>query len=280
MTTWQVDFYRRPLRDQADNPLWELVVAEPQSQFAAFAFCSQPQANSSWLTAQLQAFGKSELPERVQVFRPQALSLIEAACKPLGIPVEATRHTPALKQLLQVRTTDYSQMKEYTHEAYQPLAIDQPPPVPLPEGLWGDRWRFAAIAAADFEPAFAHKPIPIREMSPERSPMELGLASSTLIPGVVIDGGRASMRLARWLQQQAPAWLSYIPGDPDGLILEAGLSDRWVLATFTDTEVIAAAHTFRDRQQKANGLHFLLIQPDDSGITISGVWLLQRSPTP
>lgn len=83
------------------------------------------------------------------------------------------------------------------------------------------------------------------------------------------------MPLARWLQQVQPYALNYIPGQPDGLILEAGLVDRWVLTTFEDQEMIQAARTFRERQAAAQGLHFLLIQPDNSGMTYSGFWLLK-----
>ncbi|NER29619.1 MAG: DUF1092 family protein, partial [Symploca sp. SIO1C4] len=61
----------------------------------------------------------------------------------------------------------------------------------------------------------------------------------------------------------------------DGLILDAGLVDRWVVATFDDREVAAAALVYQQRQQLSKGLHFLLVQPDDSGMTYSGFWLLQ-----
>jgi hypothetical protein len=58
-------------------------------------------------------------------------------------------------------------------------------------------------------------------------------------------------------------------------MLEAGLVDRWVLTTFSDPEVNTAAQSFQQRQQAALGLHFLLVQPDDSGMTYSGFWLLR-----
>jgi hypothetical protein len=277
MTVWQADFYRRPLRDAAGNALWELVICDPAGTFTAFALCPQPDANSIWLAEQLKRIGgdRSPLPNQIQIFRPQIVSLVEAACQPLGIEVQATRHTPALKRLLQDRTAYYRTLENYTHQSYEPIKLEQPPPLPLPENLWGEQWRFAAIAASDLVPVFANRPIPIREMPEDMLPVNLNLPSTTPIPGVVIDGGRQSMRLARWLQQANPVCLNYIPGDPDGLILEAGLVDRWVVATFTDADVIAAAKTFRDRQQVSQGLHFLLVQPDDSGMTYSGFWLLQ-----
>ncbi len=111
-------------------------------------------------------------------------------------------------------------------------------------------------------------------MPHELLPLQLGLASTVAIPGVVIDGGRQSMPLARWLQEVQPVALHYIPGAPDGLILEAGLSERWVMATFEDKEVAAAARLYEQRKQTSQGLHFLLVQPDDSGMTYTGFWLL------
>ncbi len=277
METWQADFYRRPLQDEAGNPLWELVVCNSTRSFSQQAFCSQPEASAAWVTKQLQTFLDSALepPDRLQVFRPQCLSLLQTACEPLGIEVEATRHTPALKQLLQERVPFYSSLPNHTGQPYQPIELDKPPPLPLPENLWGDRWQFAAISALDLVPAFQPRSIPVREMPADRLPTALKIPSTAPIPGVVIEAGRRSMPLVRWLQQVQPYGLRYIPGDPDGLILEAGLIDRWVLTTFTDPEVAAAARTFRDRQQAAQGLHFLLVQPDDSGMTYTGFWLLQ-----
>lgn len=285
MQVWQADFYRRPLQDEQGRSLWELVVCDPSDGFTAAAFCPQPEANSIWLAQQLQhmADQSSGLPGRLQVFRPQSLSLIQAAGKALGIEVEASRQTTALKQRLQQRAAQYPAMVQYKPQSntppYDPLALDRPPPGPLPDHLWGDQWRFAAIAAGDLLPAFQPRPIPICQMPEALWPVNLQLPSTVPIPGIVIDGGRQSMQLARWLLQAQPVALTYIPGEPDGLILEAGLVDRWVLTTFDDPEVIAAAQTFRQRLQFSQGLHFLLVQPDDSGMTYSGFWLLQFQPS-
>ncbi|MEO0397677.1 MAG: Tab2 family RNA-binding protein, partial [Cyanobacteria bacterium P01_A01_bin.137] len=84
--------------------------------------------------------------------------------------------------------------------------------------------------------------------------------------------------LAQWLDSVRPVFAQSLPGSPDGLILEAGLADRWVLATFDDADVRGAAQAFEQRKQVAKGLHFLLIRPDDSGMTYTGLWLLQDGP--
>ena len=275
MRIWQADFYRRPLRDETGKPLWELLICDSAQTFQFSALCRQSEANSNWLAAQFQQQAQTlKWPDRIQVFRPQSLSLIEAAGKVLGVNVEATRRTATLKTLLQQRAQEYVSLPNYTGEAYRAIALETPPPIPLPENLWGDSWRFASLPAGDIEEAFKERPLPILEMPELLLPLNLGLASTVPVPGVVIDGGRQSMRLARWLQEAKPFALNYIAGAPDGLILEAGLADRWVVATFEDSEVKAAAEIYQQRKQLSKGLHFLLVQPDDTGMTYTGFWLL------
>lgn len=270
---WQADFYRRPLRDAAGQTLWELLVCDLTRTVEFVALCPQSQVNAPWLVEQLQLVA-DKMPDIIQVFRPQSLSLITAAGEQLGITVEATRRTDALKQWLQERSSLYRSMDNYTGEAYDLLTLEKPPPTPLPEKLWGEQWRFAALSAKDVEEAFQERPIPILNMPPALMPLQLGLASNIAIPGVIIYGGRQSMRLARWLQEANPITLNYIAGAPDGLVLEAGLVDRWIVATFEDQEVSASAQNYEQRKQQSKGLHFLLVQPDNSDITFSGFWLL------
>ena len=277
MGVWQVDFYRRPLRDATGQMLWELLICNSEGRLIYDGLCPQQYANIDWLVSQLQnAAGASGQPDVIQVFRPQSLGLVTAAGQKLGIAVEATRRTPALKQWLQARASQYPKQDNYTGEAYNPIALDKPPPLPLPENLWGEQWRFATLSAGSIEEAFAERPIPILQMPELLLPLNLGLASTLPVPGVVIDGGRQSMQLARWLQDSEPVALNYMAGAPDGLVLEAGLADRWIVATFEDQEVTAAAQTYEQRKQATKGLHFLLVQPDDSGMTYSGFWLLRN----
>lgn len=271
MQIWQADFYRRPLQDVAGQTLWELLVCDPTRQFTYAAFCPQSQANAKWLVEQFQLAAGSNLPNVIQVFRPQSLSLITAAAQQLGITVEPTRRTRALKQWLQERAPQYSSIGE----PYNPL-VDKPPPTPLPDKLWGEQWRFATLPAGDVEEAFGDRPIPILSMPDFLLPLNLGLASTIAIPGVIIYGGRRSLQLARWLQEAQPVALNSIAGEPSGLVLEVGLVDRWIVATFADREVVAAAKVYEQRKQQSLGLHFLLVQPDDSGMTYSGFWLLQE----
>ncbi len=259
---WQADFYRRPQPNASGQVFWDLFIIDSTLNFKYEASCPQSQANSAWVTSQIQQ-ASDKLPDVIQVFRPQCLSLIEQAGNNLGIKVEATRRTTALKKWLK--------------EKQQFTALDKPPPIPLSENLWGDKWSFATLQASNITEFINERPIPVLETPDFLLPINLGLASTVQVPGTVIYGGRKSMRLARWLQSNRPVALNYIAGAPDGLVLEAGLIDRWIVATFEDEEVSEAAKLYQQRKQQTQGLHFLLVQPDDSGMTYTGFWLLQEA---
>jgi hypothetical protein len=275
MQRWQADIYRRPFRDDAGNVLWELLVCTDAGSPVIQVRCPQSQVSLEWLTAQIQTGLGEGQPTEIQVFRPQSLNLLRPACEPLGIAVQPTRYVPALKALLRQEQDVYASIAGYTGQPFDPLLVEKLPPTPIPDRLLGKTWRFGAIAASDLEPMMGDRPIPIKVMPEHRLPVHLKLASTTLIPGIVVEGGRQSMALARWVQDTHPVALNYIPGAPDGLILEAGLAERWVFLTFDDPTMRAAANLYGDRLQAAQGLHFLLIQPDESGMTYSGFWLLR-----
>ncbi len=157
--------------------------------------------------------------------------------------------------------------------------IPLPAPQPLPESLWGETWRFVSLPAANLKDMFGDRPIPYAELPESRWPTNLGLASSLPIPGVLIYGGRHARYFCDWLAPLAPIHLTYTEtdaGQSGGMMLQTQTGERWIIATFTDAAIAEAGLTFEQRKQKAQGLHFLLVQPDDSGLTTTGVWLLQQ----
>lgn len=276
---WQLDFYRRPLQDPDAKPLWELLICTPDMSFTYAEFCPQSNVSAPWLRQQLN-IAKSRTgswPTHIEIFRPQTVSLTDVACRELPITVVPTRTTPTLKQWLQQRAAWYPSLATYTGEAYAPTAVERPAPTPIADYLMGEQWQFAAIDSTSLT-RLTQEPIPITALPKALTPITLGLPSTLPIPGVIIDGGRQSMPLAQWLQSVNPVMLQYIPGPPDGLLLEAGLTERWIMATFQDEEVSTAARTFTERKIAAKGLHFLLVRPDDSGMTYTGLWLLQSTP--
>ncbi|MEL6494807.1 MAG: Tab2 family RNA-binding protein, partial [Cyanobacteria bacterium J06623_7] len=231
MNIWQADFYYHPSA-AANQKQWLLVICRGgelnahQIEPIYLAECTAESANAEWLKQKLLEVDGGQLPEEIQVFRPQALGLISVAAASLGIKVKATRNTPQLKQVL----ADKYQQNPH----YNPLALEKPPPQALPENLWGDEWQIANIAAGQIIDLFRDRPIPIASIPQELDPVKLNLTSDIFIPGVVVFGGRKSMQLARWIDEQVPALINYIPtevGKSGGFILETGLVDRWIFNT-------------------------------------------------
>lgn len=153
------------------------------------------------------------------------------------------------------------------------------PPLPLPDHLMGEEWRFAALTAVDLQNRLIPRPMPIQGLLAELLPSELKLPPETLVPGVVIYGGKRSLKLGQWLADQSPRHLQFIQGELSGVTLTTRQEQRWVFLTFQDLEVIAAARQFEERKARAMGLHFLLVQPDDSGVTETALFLLRKEQT-
>lgn len=276
MKIWQTDFYYFPSQIDPQQKQWELNICELTSldpdkdKYQTYSIsCSVEQANAQWLTKTLATLAANNRPDRLQVFRPEALGLITSAGENLGITVEATRNTPILKQVLAQKYPDYNVIQ-----------LDKPVPQPLPENLWGEEWQIANINAGQIIDLFRDRPMRIAHLPTALYPLNLGIASSTPIPGIIVYGGRKSLQLARWIEAQNPAFMSYIPteiGKSGGFILETGLVERWVFNTFESESAAAIARNYEQKKQTAQGLHFILIQPDNSGMTYTALWLLQQN---
>ena len=278
MNIWQVDFYYLP--DQpGEKKLWELTICdylsarEDQKTHKVYSVqCYPEQANAQWLIEQIKRIAKDKLPDKIQVFRPQALGIINTAAEQLNIEVEATRNTTTLKNVLIQKYQD-------KYPDYNPIKLDKPVPQALPEDLWGDKWQIANIKADQIVDLFRDRPIPICYLPEPLYPINLGVSSDLFIPGIVVYGGRKSMQIAQWIRQKNPAFINYIPteiGKSGGFILETGLVDRWIFNTFESEEAAKIARNYEQKKQAAQGLHFILIQPDDSGMTNTAFWLLRQ----
>lgn len=98
MNIWQVDFEHLPLLESKQQRRWELIICDTAGKLVHTAQCFSEQANSQWLEQQLREAAKEHFPDKIAIFRPQALSLLTIAAEKLEITVEATRHTTALKK--------------------------------------------------------------------------------------------------------------------------------------------------------------------------------------
>jgi RNA-binding protein Tab2/Atab2 len=155
--------------------------------------------------------------------------------------------------------------------SFEPLS----PPQPLPENLWGDHWQFVSLLAEDLEFRLWERPIPVRDAAPLALPSQQNLGASATIPGILINAGRQAMKLSRWLLDRQPEQLVAVNLELGAVILTTVQRERWILATYQDAMVRESAQTFESRKAQCSNIHFLLIQPDDSGITHTGLWILK-----
>lgn len=283
---WEIDFYSRPILDENQKKLWEVLVCESpldtrtkiDSLFRYSQFCPSTQVNSVWLrTALEEAITKApQAPTKIRFFRRQMNNMIAKACQDLGIPAQPSRRTLALHQWLQQRMEEvYPNQPGYQAVTNPSVRLETPTPQRLPDALVGQQWLFVTLEGTAFEEmhewdiAFG-----------EAFPLEmLGLAPETKVPGVLIFSPRA-VPLAGWMSGLELAFLKFDNDPVARLLLETGASDSWILANIKSPQNLAEAKGFEDAKQKASGVHFLGVQSSPQAESFAGFWLLQERNLP
>jgi hypothetical protein len=137
----------------------------------------------------------------------------------------------------------------------------------LPEAVRGDRWSWATLPfralaeAPDWEIGFAG----LVTLPPT-------VAAATPIPGIRLFSRTRALAIAGWLAGLEPVRLEI---DGEQLVLEAGLEDRWLLASLPAAEAAAAAAAFAAARENAGGLQFIAVQSEDGAERLDGFWLLR-----
>lgn len=283
---WEIDFYSRPLLDENQKKVWEVLVCESPSDtrtkidslFRYAQYCPSTQVNSVWLrTALEEAISKAtEAPKKIRFFRRQMSNMITKACKDLGIPAQPSRRTLVLNQWLQQRMEEvYPKEPGYEAVTNPSVRLENPLPQRLPDALEGQQWAFVTLPGADFaqmhewEIGFGEAfPLDLAQVSPQAR-----------IPGVLIFSPRA-LPLAGWMSGLELAWLKFDQSLGARLLLETGGTESWILANISNPQTLAEAKGFEEAKQKANGVHFITVQSDPQAESFAGFWLLQEVNLP
>jgi RNA-binding protein Tab2/Atab2 len=281
---WEIDFYSRPILDEQQKKVWELLICEsptdtrqdPASLFRYAQTCPSNQVNSTWLSAALQAVvGDHEPPQRIRFFRRQMNNMIAKACKDIGIPASPSRRTVAVQHWLTQREKEvYSQDPTYQGQAAVAVQMMVEPPQPLPDAILGNKWAFVNLAASEL--------VDMPEWSigfSEAFPLQLAAVDPTAqIPGLLIFSERA-VPIAAWMSGLEIATVRYSPAPQAQILLETGASDSWILA---DVKVVSQpaiafeASSFEKLKRRANGVHFVAVQSSPTAEDFAGFWLLQE----
>lgn len=279
--TWELDFYSRPILDENQKKIWEILICQssgtiaddPEPPFRYSKYCSNTEVNSVWLkSAMTEALAQApEPPDRIRFFRQAMNNMITKACQEMGIPVQLSRRTLALNRWLHQRLETVYPLEPGFQAGSNPsvtfpLTIAQP----LPDALMGQRWAFVSLEAKaleemsdwaiDFGEAF---PLGLTDISPQ-----------TVVPGLVIFSSRA-LALAAWMSGLELAGISLDRDPSPRLILETGVNDRWVLAPLNNASLQQEAQTFEVAKQQANQVHFIAVQTSPDTEAFAGFWLLQ-----
>ncbi|NER32757.1 MAG: DUF1092 family protein [Oscillatoria sp. SIO1A7] len=286
-TTWELDFYSRPVVDENGKKVWEVLIcsspldirsAGPQLRFSKF--CPSTKVNSAWLREAIEeAIAQSSAPPaKIRFFRRQMNNMIVKTCKDMGIDPVPSRRTVVLSGWLQERMEQV-----YPQEpGYQPspagasLRFEAPIPEPLPDALEGEQWAFVSLSAGDFD-EMNEWAIDFSEAFPIIG--ENGLAPSLTpddrIPGVIIFSRRA-LALAAWISGLDLAFLKVETESNPRLLLETGVNQSWILAPVTGSQTLKEAKGFAEAKKKAEQVHFLAVQSDPSSESFAGFWLLKE----
>jgi hypothetical protein len=279
---WEIDFYSRPLVDERQKKVWELLVCESPSTteqstselFRYAQYCPSDRVNSLWLGEALQAamLEAGASPQRIRFFRRQMNNMITKACKDIGIPAAASRRSIAIHQWLDDRLEHfYPNQPNYQAVTTTSVQMFSDPPQPLPEALIGEKWTFASLAASqfadmkDWQIGFG-----------EAFPLEMvGVTPEMQIPGSIVYSPRA-VPIAAWMSGLEIVAVRYQPAPKSRLLLETGASESWILARLDGATQQEAAR-FEASKQQANGVHFIAIQTSVDSEEFAGFWLLYES---
>ncbi len=286
-TVWELDFYSRPVLDENEKKLWEVLICEspndldrsPKDLFKYAQYCSSKSVNSLWLKEAIEkAIAQAESsPKKIRFFRRQMNNMIVKACEDIGITPLPSRRTYALYQWIEERINDvYPHEEGYDLKTAQTASVQYPPlsPIPLPDAVKGDRgdkWTLVSLPAPAFDEmkewdiAFEESfSLSLVDTTPE-----------TIIPGLIIYSPRATP-FAAWMSGLEMGYLSLEKSAQAQLRLETGLSDSWTLVNLTNKEMVEEAEKFETAKRKANGVHFLAVQTDPDSESFAGFWLLKE----
>lgn len=278
---WEIDFYSRPILDEQGKKLWEVLICNTDRTFEFARYCAGSEANARWLQTALGeaiALWQSQFkltdaakPEKIRFFRRPMTAILTRACDGIGIPAQQSRRAYAMVQWLSERSqTAYPEHPGYQPNMTPPPKFEPAPALPLPDALKGDGWSFVSLKFADLAEMNGWD-ITFRD----GIPLELlKLDPDVAVPGLVIFSRRA-VPLAGWMSGLEVASLFYEAKPTPRLLLETGLSDRWVVAPLGKPDLQKEATDFEQAKQRSQQVHFLAVQAGPKEESFAGFWLLQ-----
>jgi len=288
---WELDFYSRPILEADGRKRWELLicsspdpllgnsaVARDADSFRWQQDCPADSVNSIWLRQAIEAALQEarqqgwQPPRRLRCWRGSMRTMVQRAAEGLGLELVTSRRCYQLVEWLQERHRSVYPLEPgyLAGPLAPPPQPIRPVPVPLPEALRGESWDWATLTTDALAEA-GEWPIGFAGLLP-LSPQ---LAPQAAVPGIRLFSRSRALAIAGWLAGLEPVRLEI---EADQLILEAGLEDRWLLATLDPQEASAAAQAFASAREQAAGLQFIAVVSGPEAERLEGFWLLRDLP--
>ena len=285
MTIWELDFYSRPILDENQKKLWEVLICETPTSikqgegdlFRYSEFCTNQEVNSITLKNAIQkAIAESGTsPTKIRYFRRQMNNMISKGCEDAGIPAAPSRRAYSLMQWIEQRAKEvYPEHPNYDEKSAKVSSVQYPTlnAIALPDavrGDKGDKWAIVSLEASafedfdDWEIDFG-EPFPLNHIDPE-----------TKIPGLLIFSPRA-VPLAGWMSGLELGFLHLLEQSRPSMVLETGVSDSWIVADLPNKDTVQEAKNFETAKKQAQGVHFLAVQNSPDAERFAGFWMLQE----
>jgi hypothetical protein len=280
-TIWELDFYSRPIVDENNKKLWEVLICESptgivdtsQELFRYSEYCPNANVNSLWLAEAIQKaitqFGK--VPDRVRFFRQSMNNMITKACADVNLNAQPSRRTFELSRWLKERIeTVYPEHPGYQEGSNASIIFPTTPPQRLPDALQGQKWQLVSLPASAFD-EMNEWSIDFGEAFPLKN---AGLQPDTIVPGLIIYSPRA-VAMAAWMSGLELAAVKLDEETAPILVLETGVLDRWVLTPLPTKELQQEAKQFEQTKQQAQDVHFIALQTDPNVEAFAGFWLMR-----
>jgi len=278
---WELDFCSRPILDERNKKVWELIICDPERNFEYTEYFPNNKINSVQLKKALERILEQEevqMPQKVRFFRAQMQTIITKACADLPFKTVPSRRCVTLMNWLEERhQTVYPAHPGFDVNAPPLMTYEAGAPQQLPDALRGERWAFVTLPlsqvlaeAADtlrgagFGEALSGKVLTGIEGDPDE----------VFVPGVAVFSQRA-VPLAAWTNGLELAGLK-TDTEVGSLILETGVNTQYQYATYRRTpSAVAEAEQWEEAKKEAGGLHFLAVQTDAEADTCTGFWMLR-----
>ncbi|GAX78823.1 hypothetical protein CEUSTIGMA_g6260.t1 [Chlamydomonas eustigma] len=282
--TWELDFCSRPLLDERNKKVWELLICDPERTFEYSEYFPNSKINSAELKRSIEKVLSQPgavRPEKARFFRGQMQTIISKALNELNIkPVPSRRCFTIMTWLEQRLDGVYRQDPRFNDKSLSLFNLDMGAPEPLPDALRGEKWAFVQLPLGSVLDML--KAVEMGDMFGATFSLDSAgvadLPHNMLIPGVAVFS-RRSLPLAAWTNGLD---IATVKADVERscLILETGVNQRWRYGGWRPSpDSIDEAKGWEDCKEGVRGVHFLAVQPDPDSEELNGLWLLQeRSP--